>query len=375
MTNREKIIIGITKGSWGGAQKYVFDIANELHTKKVPVSVLVGERGDLTEKLESKGIIVHCVENMGRDVKLLSEIGVLWNIFKILHKEKPGVLHTNSSKMGALGSIAGRFTGIPKIIFTAHGWAHVEERPLWQQFIIKSIHYVTVLLSHKTIAVSKIVKSQMASSLISKKIEVIHNGVENVKFIKKEEALSFLDVATRGELRGCKYIVGTISELHKNKGLGYAIEATKYMPTGTCLAIIGEGEKREELENLISKQKLNNKVMLLGHIQKASSYLKAFDIFFLSSIKEGLPYTILEAGMAQLPVVATAVGGIPEIIEDLESGLLVQSRNPKEIGAAIRFLEENKRKTKEMAVSLQKKVKQEFSKEKMLTQTIKLYNT
>ena len=116
------------------------------------------------------------------------------------------------------------------------------------------------------------------------------------------------------------------------------------------------------------------KLNIISGVPNASRYLKNFDIFVLPSLKEGLPYVILEAGLAGLPVIASNVGGIPEIIENGKDGLLVPPADPKELIKAIKKLIEDKTLRENLAKNLHEKITKEFSLEKMLRETISLYN-
>jgi glycosyltransferase involved in cell wall biosynthesis len=141
-----------------------------------------------------------------------------------------------------------------------------------------------------------------------------------------------------------KTVIGTIAELHPNKGLPYLINAFTSVVMQypqTALIIIGDGQDQPALHLLIKEKKLEQSVFLAGYMDHAAEYLKAFNIFVLPSLKEGLPYAILEAGCASLPVVATTVGGIPEIIEDMRSGVLVQPKNIRELSHALSFMIEH----------------------------------
>ena len=173
-----------------------------------------------------------------------------------------------------------------------------------------------------------------------------------------------------------KVILGTIAELHPNKRLVYAINAFEQLVVkfpSLIFLIIGEGEQRALLEKLIAEKKLENKVILAGYMNNASQYLKAINIFILPSIKEGLPYTIIEAGYAGLPIIATTVGGIPEIIDDMKSGILIQSKKSQEIESAVSFILEHKMLQKEYGKAIQEKVKKTFNIENMLKKTMELY--
>lgn len=168
------------------------------------------------------------------------------------------------------------------------------------------------------------------------------------------------------------FIVGTIGELHKNKGYEYLIGAAREVQNATFV-IIGEGEERKKLEALIEKNDLKNRVFLLGYIPDATDYLNAFDIFVLPSLKEGLPYVILEAGLQGLPVVASSVGGIPDFIEHEKTGLLVPAKDANALTTVIHLLIENETLRRSLGPTLREKTKTRFSFRFMLERTISLY--
>ena len=167
--------------------------------------------------------------------------------------------------------------------------------------------------------------------------------------------------------------IGTISELHTNKGLSYAIEAISKIKNDIIFVVIGEGEKRKELEEQTIKLGVANKVFLTGHLDNVSSYLKAFDIFTLSSITEALPYALLEAGYASLPVIACDVGGIPEIIENGKTGILISPKNSEEIKNSIEYLIKNPRNATSFGNALKEKISKNFTQKIMLGKTFALY--
>jgi glycosyltransferase involved in cell wall biosynthesis len=168
-------------------------------------------------------------------------------------------------------------------------------------------------------------------------------------------------------------VIGTISELHKNKGLDFLISACADLPQNVSVYIIGDGEEKENLLDQIKKLGLENKVFLTGRIENARKYLKAFDIFTLTSRTEALPYVLLEAGLAELSVIASRVGGIPEIIENEKSGILVEAGNVEQISKSLKNLVLEPQKRAYLGHALQEKVEQEFSLEKMISETEKFY--
>src|SRR3990167_6253029 len=366
MPRKEKIALAITKGAWGGAGKYVYDIATRLKEKSYDVFVIAGEDGELSRRLRADGVRVVTIPEFRRDAKIAKELLAFGKLVYILWKEKPSVIHANSSKMGLFATIAGRATFVPRIIFTAHGWTHAEDRPFFEKTIIKFLHKITVALSHKTIAVSLIVRNQLGGILALKKIDVIYNGIGTHAIKSEKESREFLYRAMRTTTDAHRVWIGTIAELHKNKGLVYALRALNDIPDDVCLCIIGEGEERARLLKEAEILGVAHRVFFTGHIENAYLYVKAFDIFLLHSTKEGFPYAILEAGFARVPVIATGIGGIPEIITDFVNGILIQPKKPKEIAAAVSFILKNKKKAKEMARALEQKISREFTIEEML---------
>ncbi len=366
---KTKIFICITKSNWGGAQKYVYDLATNLPKDKFDVSVLLGGNGELKNRLDLADVRTVLLRNSQRDINVIKEFGLLSELTKIFKSEKPDIVHLNSSKMGLVGTIAGRAAGIKKIIFTGHGWAFNEDRNLLSKVFFMILHIITILLADKTIAVSELTKNQIPS-LFRKKVIVIRNGLREIIFKDKKTAQKELSIKTA--IKNPVW-VGTISELHKNKGLEFAIEAISKVKENVIFVIIGDGEEKTNLQAQINRLGLNNKIFLIGRVEMASTYLKAFDILTLTSITEALPYFLLEAGAASLPVVASNVGGIPEIIKNGKSGILVESKNPNEIRKQIEFLVKNPEKAKILGNNLKEKVYKEFKLEDMVKKTIKLY--
>lgn len=387
-TSKKKVLLVITKSNFGGAQKYVYDLATSMPGELFEVCVAFGEGGELEEKLNSVGVRTTKIDSLQRDVSVLKDFSVFFELIRIFRKEKPDVVHLNSTKVGGIGALAGRLCHIPKIIFTAHGWAFNEKRSVVSKVIIAFLQWMTVILSHTTIAVSQKTADQiLAFPFVNKnKIKVIYNGVTNINFMTRDEArrtllgnnLSETSTGTPLQTQSQSVWIGTISELHSNKGIDIALtafaEIVKKYPK-TIYIIIGNGEEKSNLENQIINLGLANKVFLIGFITDAKKYLKAFDIFTLTSRTEALPYVILEAGLAELPIVASRVGGIPEIINSPDIGLLVPigEKAPQAIAEAIEKLLSNPEHAKTLGQNLKRRIVQNFSQEKMHTETFALY--
>ncbi len=377
-----RILFLITKSNWGGAQKYVYELATSLASERYEVKVAAGGSGPLIQKLKEAGVEVIPIGSLGRDINVGKDAATFGQLWKIIRREKPDVLHVNSSKAGGIGAFVGRMLGVKKIIFTAHGWAFNEDRPWYQRIVIKFLHWTTIVLCHTTIAVSQNIKDAFKGwPLVGGKIVVVHNGVKSDTSYGKSgarQALAGMFPQLKAALSHKDlFWIGTIAELHPVKNLDVALQAIKLL-VGTAnqhflYTIMGEGRDRARLEKMIIELGLAERVFLLGHVPDASQYMKAFDVFLLPSRSEALAYVILEAGAQETPVIATAVGGIPEIIDDMKSGVLVLPGKPAEIAHAIRFYAEHSDIAREHANTLHKRVLELFSLKKMVKKTEGMY--
>ena len=374
-----KILFIITKSNWGGAQKYVFDLAIGLPTDRYEVKVACGGSGELVQRLVKAGIEVLPINSLGRDISVSKDTSSFRELWNLIRKERPDVLHLNSSKVGGIGALVGRILRVRRIIFTAHGWAFNEDRSFLQKITAKFFHWLTIILCHQVVAVSNNTASAFKKwPFVSKKFTVIHNGITaNTGYGKKGARLALVEMYPKLKKsldNSHTILVGTIAELHPVKNLNMAIRAMSQLGKDFIYIVMGEGQERENLEKFISSLKLEDRVFLLGHVPDASQYIKALDVFVLPSRSEALGYVLLEAGLQEAPVIATAVGGIPEIIEDMKTGMLIKPGSSREISHAISFLAEHADIRKQCAIALHDKVKKDFSIEKMIENTEKIYD-
>ena len=362
------------------------DLATALPSSDFDVLVAAGGSGPLFEKLESSGIKTVKIKFLERDINLAKEVLSLVSLFKILKSERPDIVHLNSSKIGAVGAVTVWLHKLKnksnaKTIFTVHGWAFNEDRGFLPKIMIFLSQWLTSFLCDKVIVISKHdYRQALKMPLISQeKFSLIPLGInipEN-SFLQKDRSRKLISKMIGGEIMKDDIVVGAISELTKNKGLDYLIGAVKNLkisrPDIKCV-IIGDGEERESLRNRINSLDLENTVYLTGFLKNACSYLKSFDVFAMPSLKEGLPYVLLEAMSAGLPVAATSVGGVPDMIEHGKGGYLVGPKNQAAFAEALEktLSVKNSRAVKN---THSEKLRTKFSVGKMLSSTANLYES
>lgn len=361
----------------GGAQRFLYDFVTRLDLQKYDLLVAAGGHGKLLKKLGDKKIENVSIKNFS-NIPGFKNILAFFEILFLIKNFRPDVLYLLSSEAGFSGALVGGLYRLLsrkkiKIIYRIGGWAFKEPRNI----VIKKIY----LLAEKVSAPFKniiITNSEFDRQLAIKneiakleKIVTIYNGLDigDLKFLPKEEARKFLGLKNN-------IIVGIIANLYKNKGLEYLIyAAAKIKNPELKFVIIGGGPEKKELERLIREMHLENSVFLIGYVNDAYKYLKAFDIFALPSVKEGQPWTILEAMAAEIPIVATNIAGIPEMLENEKSGLLVEPADPQALALAIEKMLTHTSLAKECATQALKTVKEKFGIKEMMRKNEELFET
>lgn len=359
-----KILYLITKSNWGGAQRYIYDLATSFEAKGSDCVVAFGGAGDLKKKLDTSSIRTISLPSLGRDIYLMKEFRSMYDIYSLIKRERPDVLHLNSSKAAGVGAFLGRVLGVPLIVTTMHGAPFREDRKFFYKGLIYFFTWLTCLFSHKVITVSKQDEADIgAMFFLKKKVITVYLGI------------NYEPAKERTITKGKEVRIVTVGEFTKNKGHLYGLRAIELLKQKGVLfsyTIIGEGEDRKKIEEYIAMKHLEDVVILPGY-QDARSVLHNYDLYLLPSVKEGLPFILLEAGKASLPVVATITGGVPEIIRHDETGLLAQPKDSEGICDALESLINNRKHAKELGQSLHSHIVQNFSYSKMLVETAKVY--
>ena len=370
----------------GGAQRFLYEFVTRLDPQKYELLVAAGGNGELLKRLDNKRVKNISIKNFS-NIPGLKNFWAFLEIFKLIKNFKPDVLYLLSSEAGFTGSIAGscyRFFSRNKklkIIYRIGGWAFKEPRNilvkkayLWAEKI--SAPFKGLIITNSEFDRRLAIKNNIVQS---DKIVTIYNGldIDDLKFFPKEEAKKNIisKLPTTNHQLQTTAMVGVIANLYKNKGLDYLILAIARISNDHEFnaIIIGDGPEKEKLKKLIIKNNLENKIFLIGYAADAYKYLKAFDLFVLPSVKEGQPWTILEAMAAGVPIVATNIAGIPEMIENEKSGLLVEPADPEILALAIKKMLTRPSLAQECAQNALKTVREKFSVVKMIEKNEKLF--
>ena len=400
MNEVKKILFIITQSEMGGAQRFLFNLLTHI-SNRYDILVAIGSAGnprtqraeqssydggnELHEKLKSINIETLTLTKLKREISPVNDIKACFEIRDLINKFKPNDLFLLSSKAGFIGSLTARYllpTANLRILYRIGGWTFNDPWPIWKKKLWINLERRSASWKDIIIVNNQHDYDQAQNLKIKprEKLVLIHNGLDIYKmdFIPREEARLKLFSAKGGSASGgekisgkifqTETIIGTIANLYPAKGLSALIETAEHFKHNNTLSffIIGDGPEYHNLKLKIENLNLQHKVYLLGNIPDAKKYLQAFDIFVLPSLKEGFPWALIEAMTARLPVIATRVGAVPEIIEDRQNGIIVEPGKPEQIAKAITEIINSDYLKKEFAIKAHQTVLFKFTEDKMV---------
>jgi len=368
-TSKISVFEIIADSSLSGAPRHLLALLSHIDRTKFVVTVILPE-GELVDELKKLKVPVFTVPMQGS-----TDLASTSAIRKLLIKYEPDIVHTHGQRAGHLGRMAAHQLPIIKI-HTEHTYTgnFKLNNPIWHWTHLRAMNTLDRFTNH-TIAVSDSVKTFLVSAGVSKpdKVTVIHNGIDSLRSKPTDTAIkkyrASLDVSPRDLL------VGTIGSLNKQKDTDVLIKAFAAMHAkwpNTELLIIGKGERLRELQRLSKKQGVEDSVIFAGAMADVNTALFSMDLFVLPSRSEAFGISILEAMRASVPVIASRVGGIPEIITDNYNGLLFESGNVKSLSATMLKLLNDKRLQKKI-VSHYPETLRKFSAKNMTKQVEEIY--
>jgi glycosyltransferase involved in cell wall biosynthesis len=339
---RRKIAYMLTPIDFGGAERVSLNLLKSIDRDVFDLCPII-----LVRPWENRNIFIDEIKKENYQyiripvaIKPLSEgkdyfriIRCFRMLFSILRKERYDLVHTNGYFADIVGIPVSRLLGIPHIA-TCHGFISNDRNlRIYNTFDIMALRF-----ARKIIAVSEEIKRGLIRSGVRKsRVLLIQNAVEltmnNEIFFQNRERTRKAYGINKKEI-----VLGYIGRLSEEKGLKYLIQAgSKLTHTGLPLKImiIGSGPQKPEMESLVQQMSLQNKVVFSGFQKYVEKILPAMDIFVLPSLTEGTPMALLEAMACGVPVVASAVGEIPNIIDSGKNGILIPPANPEKIAEAV----------------------------------------
>ena len=350
------IIQCIGDGEKGGAPFHVLSLSQALKKDGHKVLVICPQ-GWLQTQCQQAKIAVLPV-NMASAFDKTARIQVK----KILEKmaTEPILLHCHGVRGGIVGRLAAWSLGIP-IVYTEHLWVKEYKTPSFfrgfsQLWLLKILDQKTC----QTIAVSRAVADYLLDKGVveQKKLKVIYNGV------------ALPEVGAKIRHKGL--VVGSIGAFVRIKGYQYLLEAFRHLPSPVSLWLMGKGEEEEKIRAQIIEHHLGGRVQIWEGVAE-EEFFKGVDIYVQPSLSEAFGVAICQAMSYGLPVVASKVGGVREVVEEGRTGILVPCANSQALIQAIKKLIENKKLAGKMGQAGRRRVEKYFTLERMVKETEEVY--
>ena len=345
----------------GGLERFVLDLIAAHQNKFNQLVVCLERKGEL--------VVNSSVEVISLGMKPGVHLGVVRKIARIVKEKQIDIIHTHNEKAQLYGGLAGLLAGVP-VVHTKHGKNNLN----WRSILRNNI---SARLCQKVVAVSQDAAMQCIhdEKINSSKVVTILNGVDTELFSPAPTQSEFKQQLG---FTADTLVVGIVARLAEIKDHATLIEASRIlMESGYPfrLLVVGDGQLRAKLETHVNSLGLDKRVIFTGVRDDIPNLMRGMDIFVLSSLSEGISLTLLEAMACCLPVVATAVGGNPEVVVCGETGLLVPPQNPELFADKLRVLFTDRVLRLKMGKAGRQRVVNNFSISKTAEKYRQLYST
>lgn len=363
-----KVAYILTPIEFGGAERVSLNFLKNINQNEFKVCPIV-----LVRPWESSNVFIEEIEKENYQylsipvaIKTLNEgrdyfrvIRCFKMLFSILRRERYDIVHTNGYFADIIAIPACKLLGIPHIA-TCHGFITNDKKlniyNMFDRFILR--------FSNKIIAVSDGIKNELTKNGIKEShVVVIQNAVEG-NYNKELFSQNRQNKRQQLNIREREFVLGYIGRLSEEKGIKYLIEASSLLNESDItvkVLIIGEGPQKRQLEDLVKEEGIKHNVVFAGFQADIESWLPAMDVFVLPSLTEGTPMSLLEAMAFGIPVVASAVGGIPQVIVSGKNGILVSSGKSQEIADAVNTLYEDETLRKTLGEEAKRTIELKFN--------------
>ena len=360
---RLRIVHVVTRSDTvAGVQRHILDIAKSLQDLGHEVFVLFGGEGPFADVLTEWGIPHRPLTFLTRPIRPHLDLLAVYEMARILRVYGPDLVCAHSSKAGIISRITGRLTGIP-VVFTVHGWAFTEGIPRSQRMLYRCVERLAGHLAGRIICVSEHSRQLALTSRICDpdKLCVIRNGLGAVpNHLKGDPGASPVNMIMA-------------ARFEKPKDHRMILKALTAVRGNWRMHFVGDGPERHRIERLAAQLGLDGRLRFWGVRDDVPEILKDMQVAVLISNWEALPYSIIEAMRAGLPVVASEVGGVDEAVKDGTTGFLVPRGAEDTLRERLQRLVEDPALRVGMGAAGGKRYQSYFTLDRMLEKTLETY--
>ncbi|MBC9727994.1 glycosyltransferase [Streptomyces sp. TRM68367] len=359
---RVKVLHVITR-MLGGAGGNTLLSSMGMDPDRYEMWIAGGPGGELWDRARAAGVRTVEIPEF-RHVLTPADIRVLWRLIRLIRRERFTVVHTHSAKGGFLGRLAARLCRTPVVVHTFHGLSFHDRMPLGRRRIYHGLERVTRRLAHRYLAVAPRVARQVVEERLAPagSVHVVPSAVELASIPD-----GFEPAARRalGVPPGMK-LIGTVGRIDTQKApldfVRMAAAVQEVFPD-TAFVMIGDGPLAGDVRRLAAE--LGVEIRLTGHRPDAAALVAGLDVFVITSLYEGLGRALTEALAAARPVVATAVNGVPDLVEHGATGLLTRPDDREDLVRAVGWLLEHPSEAAAMGRQGRDRVRAAFAPEDM----------
>ncbi|MFH1742570.1 MAG: glycosyltransferase family 4 protein [bacterium] len=378
---RTKIVRIIARLNIGGPAIHVVLLSAGLDTERYETVLVKGREseteGDMMAFAQQRGVEPVIINRLGRDLNPISDLATLWRVYRLLRRERPDIVHTHTAKAGTLGRIAARLAGVPVVIHTFHGHVLSGYFGPFKTRLFTAIERLLARWSNAIISVSETCRRDLLTLGIAdkEKMVTIPLGLELDRFPERvpQRAGQF---RKRFGIPPDAPIVSHVARMVPIKRHDVFLRAIPMVlreKPDVRFALVGDGETRPALEDLARDLQLDNRLIWTGFIEEQELIYADMDLLVLTSDNEGLPVAVIEALASARPVIATRVGGVPELITDGVNGYTVEPNNPEQLAEALLKALSNMDRLREMGRAGQQKVLERYNHRRLIHDVDELY--
>jgi glycosyltransferase involved in cell wall biosynthesis len=331
---RLRVLHPITQLAVGGASENTITTCRYTDAERFESVILSGRieatEDHLIDHAEVAGVPVRSLSSLRRPIRPHKDLPAFRDLRKFLRRERWDIIHTHGSKAGILGRLAAAQVSVPVIIHTAHGWGHHNHMGSGMRALIIALERRAARVTHKLIAVSQSTLERGLQDGIGRREQyvVIHSGIDLAAY--RDVSADKRSVREKLCIPPDAPVIGTVSRLSAQKAPQDFLKVASLVHARCPQArfvYVGGGPLEPEFQAGIQSLGLQKVVHDLGYRYDVPELLRAFDVFLLTSLWEGLPRVFAQSMCASLPIVATRVDGAPEAVEHGQTGYLVEPRD------------------------------------------------
>ena len=376
---RRRVYHVIARLNIGGPAVHVSLLASRLPGSYDPV-LLTGEvgpdEGDMAYFAREQGVEPLIVGGLGRELKPLRDLALVWRLYRVFATERPVIVHTHTAKAGAVGRLAAWLAGVPVIVHTFHGHVLRGYFGPWKTWLFGAIERTLARLTDCIVTLGENQRAEILSLGIGRPeasvaiplgldLDALCSLSRRPGTLQRE-----LGLAPETPLAG---IIARLVPIKAHDVFVHACARAAEVNPALHFAIVGDGELRAQVERHVAEHQLTGRVHFLGWRTDLNPVYADLDVVVLCSTNEGLPTTLIEAQAAGIPVVSTPVGSVAEILEDGVTGHLVPVGDYTALGDRIAELSLDPERARAMGARGRDRARARFGVARMVDDMDRLY--